>query len=85
MKLVAIVKHFTIIPEGYRNTADYLVPEGKMFDYDEEFVFDYDMHTLRLQGSNWSKQATPDIIAETVRDYFKGTNYVLADIYKRLD
>lgn len=86
MNLIAVVKHFIRIkPARYNRYGEITLPEERMYDYDDEFIFTYDMKTLKLKGSGWSRACVPDDVAETIRNYFNGTNYVLADIVKQLD
>ena len=75
MNLIVTVKHFTIHPETFR----------KFYDYDENFIFTYDMKTLGIKGSAWKKEVKPDDVADVIKSYFHGTNYDLANIQKQLD
>lgn len=76
MNLIATVKHYIIDPEP---------PHRIIYDYDQDFIFTYDMKTLGIQGSAWKKEVKPDDVADTIKSYFHGTNYHLANIQKQLD
>ena len=75
MNLIVTVKHFI-------NTE---TPGKIIYDYDQDFIFTYDMKTLGIQGSAWKKEVKPDDVADTIKSYFHGTNYHLANIQKQLD
>ena len=75
MDLIVQTKHFILDPETKR----------KIYDKDEDFIFKYDMKTLRIFGSTWKKDIEPDNVADIIFAYFKGTNYTIANIIKKLD
>jgi hypothetical protein len=76
MELVAIVKR------KFYNTY---TSRWEYEPNDTEVSFTYNMKTLGVVGSGWKKDCTPEEVADTIKAYFTGTNYVLADIYKRKD
>lgn len=82
MKLIVSVKHFIKQkPIQFNNSS--CIPEQIIYDYDEDFIFTYDMKTLSIGA--WKKDCVPDEVADTIKSYFHGTNYTIADIQKYLD
>jgi hypothetical protein len=82
LRFVAVVKHFVPATQQVYNPTD---SNNIIYDYDDEFIFSYDLHTLRIEGTSWSKEVIPDKVADTIKAYFYGTNYHLANIEKLLD
>lgn len=82
MNLIVSVKHFIKeLPAHFQNGE--LIPEQIRYDYDEDFIFSYDMKTLSI--GTWKKDCTPDEVADTIKSYFHGLNYIIADIVRQLD
>ena len=82
MQLIVSVKHFI------KQTPNQIkfgvhIPEQIIYDYDEDFIFSYDMKTLSI--GTWKKECAPEDVADSIKSYFHGTNYIIADIQKLLD
>lgn len=75
MNLIVTVKHYTLDPETF----------SPIYDYDQDFIFTYNMKTLGIKGSGWKKDVIPDDVADTIKAYFHGTTYTIANIQKQLD
>ena len=80
MDLIVTVKHFVRYDE-YGQPLEL----GVRYDYDENIIFSYDMKTLKVKNGQWYKDCTPDEVADTIKAYFYGTCYHIADIVKALD
>jgi len=84
-KFAVTVKHFRrIAPAKYiGNTLQ--EPEQIEYDYDDEFIFTYDMKTMRIQGTSWCKDVEPDDVADAIKAYFAGTCYQIANVEQMLN
>lgn len=75
MKLIVSLYHYRLDPET----------QDKLYDNEEQFIFEYDGSILSIQGTSWKKQCTKEEVFDAIDGYFKGTNYVLANIQKMLE
>jgi len=82
MRFIVTVKHFVRYDEEGN-----ILYNSVRYDYDDEFLFGYnkDTQTLAIQGTSWKKKCTPEEIIDVISAYFKGTNYVIANVEKYLD
>lgn len=85
MRFIVYVKHYVVTQPEKIDYYGNRIPEGRNYDYDDQFIFSYDMKTLRIEGTSWSKDVIPDEVADTIQAYFKGTNYTIADIVQHLN
>jgi hypothetical protein len=79
VQLAVTVKHFIRLAPP-RMTTNGLQPEQIKYDYDKCFLFFYDGEMVYISGSPWQKKCTPDEVADTIKSFFAGTNYHLANI-----
>lgn len=73
MNIIVFLKHF-FYDENYK----------KIYDHDEQIIFNYENNILRIKGSSWSKECEIDDVAKIINNYFKSTNYVIVDIQRQL-
>lgn len=76
MNIIVFLKHFIWDNSSYH--------PKKIYDHDEQIIFNYENNTLRIKGSSWSKECEIDDVAKIINNYFKSTNYVIIDIQRQL-
>ena len=79
VQLAVTVKHFIPVSPQMMTSMG-LQPCKIKYDYDRCFLFFYDGEMVYISGSSWQKKCTPDEVADTIKTFFNGTNYHLANI-----
>ena len=79
VQLAVTVKHFIPVAPPMMTSMG-LQPCKIKYDYDRCSLFSYDADMVYISGSSWQKKCAPDEVADTIKSFFNGTNYHLANI-----